>query len=536
MTNYLYSTFSGELPLLAKSKLPKENAAIARNCKFRSGSIEPVRQAVVTTPSMLGTTETMWRYNKEANAGEGFWFQFDADVDVVAAPLADDQYGRAFFTGLDKPRYVVDVFATSGGGPYPTASFSLGISAPANTITVVGASGSPPEGGQALQVNYIVTYVNGVGNEGPPCSPSNAVDRWDGGGDTTINNIPVPAGDEYIQYKRIYRTETGGYYNLCGQIPAAQTSFVDTVESALLGEPIPSVDWDKPNPTMIGLTALPNGILAGFFGNTLCFSEPWQPHAWPVGYRLALDYNIVGLVVTRVGLIVCTKGKPYLIAGTHPSSFSQDVIESNQACVSKRGIVDMGDYGLYPSPDGLIAAGGKDAPLITEKMISKEQWQALKPETIHAYHHDGRYIGFYDDGVTQGSFSFHPQEGFVFFNQYAECGYEDIDTDTLYIKQGTSLMKWQDPSANYETITLRTKTEILKPNSPVMCAKVDADSYPVTFRLYANDILIDTVSVSSRKAFRVARTNDNYRELSCEVSGNTTIHAIQMASSMGELI
>ena len=46
---------------------------------------------------------------------------------------------------------------------------------------------------------------------------------------------------------------------------------------------------------MKGLTAIGNGIFAGFSGKRLCFSEPFLPHAWPVAYRITLEDEIVGI-------------------------------------------------------------------------------------------------------------------------------------------------------------------------------------------------------------------------------------------------
>ena len=50
-----------------------------------------------------------------------------------------------------------------------------------------------------------------------------------------------------------------------------------------------------PDGPMKGLTALPNGIMAGFTGKRICFSEAFLPHAWPANYRITLEEEIVGM-------------------------------------------------------------------------------------------------------------------------------------------------------------------------------------------------------------------------------------------------
>src|SRR5665811_1003907 len=109
----------------------------------------------------------------------------------------------------------------------------------------------------------------------------------------------------------------------------ATTSTSDSVADANLGIICPSFingivgsSFDPPPSDMIGLIALPNGIMAGFSGNILCFCEPYKPWAWPVRYRLATVYPIVSLGVYGQTLIVTTNGFPYAVRGVRPDSMS----------------------------------------------------------------------------------------------------------------------------------------------------------------------------------------------------------------------
>src|SRR5690606_34692053 len=112
------------------------------------------------------------------------------------------------------------------------------------------------------------------------------------------------------------------------------------------------------------------------FDNVLCFSEPGYPHAWPEEYRKALDYDIVGLEVYGNTLYVMTKGKPYIVIGVHPLQMSARRVETGQACIDKRSIVNTGDRILYCSPEGLISAGTSFVN-VTDKHYTKEQWLEL---------------------------------------------------------------------------------------------------------------------------------------------------------------
>ncbi|MFP3490442.1 hypothetical protein R0K20_22855, partial [Staphylococcus sp. SIMBA_130] len=80
---------------------------------------------------------------------------------------------------------------------------------------------------------------------------------------------------------------------------------------------------DGPNAAMQGLTTLPGGILVGFFDNTLAFSEPYLPHAWPISYQLSFPDPIVAIASISNGLVVTTTGQPWLVTGSSPEAMAQ---------------------------------------------------------------------------------------------------------------------------------------------------------------------------------------------------------------------
>ena len=124
----------------------------------------------------------------------------------------------------------------------------------------------------------------------------------------------------------------------------------------------------------------------------VCFSVPYLPHAWPVSYQLATEAEIVGIKPTPGGLVVGTKGKPYIAQGSDPAAISLIQLESDQACVSKMSMVDMGGYVIYASPDGLVTVQGQQIQLVTEALLRRSQWQAYNPTTLKAMNYEGTYI------------------------------------------------------------------------------------------------------------------------------------------------
>ena len=255
---------------------------------------------------------------------------------------------------------------------------------------------------------YVYTYVSALGEEGPPSPVSNVVAALDGDS-IFVSSIPGFSETGYeIDLARLYRTsstEAGTEYQFVKEFSIAGNfnSTYDTVKQENLGEVIQTTTWFPPDPDMIGITAMPNGMMVGFNGKTLYFSEPYFPHAWPPEYDQAVDYDIVGLAAFGNSIAVLTTGHPYILSGAHPRSVNLRPYRINQACVSRQSIAAERDRVYYASPDGLVELSVNGARIVTEKYALKEEWADYSPSTMVGAFHDGKYFGFFDgpDNVTQ---------------------------------------------------------------------------------------------------------------------------------------
>jgi len=523
--------FSGETPRVDPKLLKDSYATKALNVELRRGQLAPVKAPLAISVNVNTETKSIYHFNRDANSGNGFWFSFGGDVDVVRGPIANDTELRTYFTGVGVPKYTDATIATGGSGPYPTVSYDLGLPVP-TALAAIGPTGSPPSGGQEVSTSYVRTFVTDKGEEGPPSDTSNVVVRWDGAV-VALSGLTPPTGNYNITHTRIYRVELTGSYFFVAELPISAADYQDSVKSADLLRILPSTDWSAPHENMKGLMALPNGGLMGFWDNTLGFSEPFIPHAWPTGYQLALSHDVVGAAVSANGIVVVTTGSPYLIVGSNPQSMSQTKLDVVQAGSSKRSIVDMGAYVVYASADGLVAAGGLDAKVITESYMLPAQWrERVKPESIHAYRYEERYLAFYDNGTQSGAFSFHPQEGFRFYDEYCDCAYLDDETGDLIVKQGTELKRWEAGAPKpYEW---RSKLWVTPGGEAICCGKIDADSYPVSLEYYIDDALLMTTNVVSDRPFRLPAKPWG-RTMQFSVSGLSAVSNIQLATSMSEL-
>lgn len=519
------NVFKKTAPKFAPELLPEGFGQVALNCKTDRGTLRPYRaNTAIWTPTKAGTKLTIYKFGD-------FWFHWITDVDVVKGPVAGDVQQRTYFTGDGAPKVTDTSIAVSGGGTnYPTNSYTLGIPAPASAPNVAAqgtADGTVP----AEDRVYVVTNVSGWGEEGAT-SPASALVTVGGGQTVALSNIPgPPSGDYNITHQRIYRAVTGSdgtaSFFYVGQILSSATTFTDNVE--VVGELLRTASWFPPPTDLKGLKAHPNGFLVGFTGFEVCFSEAYVPSAWPEEYRLSSEFAVVGLGVFATSILVCTTGHPYLISGSSPDGMVMERVDISQACVSKRGIVDMGAAVAYPSPDGLIMVGLGGAKNATENVLTRDDWQALTPSSIVGAYHDGKYFGFYNNG-TPGGFIFDPATGDLgFVDVAATAAYSHLESDTLYLVVAGDIVSF-DTGAN-KTQKWKSKRHVVPSVNPPS-AKITARGYhgeanTLTFKLYADQALKHTQNVTSGRPFRLP---GGYlaETLEFEVESNQEITMIQI--------
>lgn len=388
---------------------------------------------------------------------------------------------------------------------------------------------------------YVYTYVSAYGEEGPPSSPSSLLTTA-GSGTVSVSGMAVGPGGSYnITKKRLYRSSTVGsqaQYQFVAEIPLATTSYSDSVTQANLGEVLPSQDWVAPPSGLRGLKQLANGAAIGFVGNTAYLSEPNLPHAWP--HQYPIDETIVGIGVFRQSAVLLTNGHPYLMSGADPQAMSTEKMELPQACVSKRSIVDTGEGVLYASPDGIVSIGAGGVTLATRDLLSREQWQAYNPSSMEAAFHDNRYHVTYQ--TTAGArgmliFDFSGQGAAmttsdVNATSQVTAMFSDPRTDTLYMAQGASLVRFNSGAAS--TYTWRSKRFRTPFHMNFGKAQVIAVSYPVTLKVYGDGVLRFTKSVLNNNIFHLP---GGYRSLDwqLEVSGTAEVTQVAMATSAEEI-
>jgi hypothetical protein len=535
-----HRAFSGIAPRLDPRRLGDTNAQTALNCDLRNGTLRALRGTAAVWPlTKPGTIRTIYRFGQTISDESLYWFHWTDDVDVARGQIAGDIDERTYFTGdstYGHPRVTKASIALPGGTDYPMASYRLGVPAPAATMTSGGVTGVGE--GVIETRQYVYTYVTGDGEESAPSLPLqvNAKD-----GQTVYLNgmVAAPAGDYNITSKRIYRTVSTGAtptdYQFVAQVSEVTNSYTDSKLAIELAEVLPSLDWDMPPAGLKGLINMPNGMMAGFLGNDVYFCEPYRGFAWPTKYVQAVDSPVVGLGVFAETLVVLTKGHPVIMWGSDPNTIVTRKSELAEACVSKRSIVNMSGGVVYASPNGLVLVGASGGRLITEELVDKEFWTGLVPESISAYHYDGRYIGFYDNGAP-GGFQFDPADGnqpFSMLETAASAGYTDLVRDALYLNIAGTVRQWDEGGTPF-TYTWRSRIHEAPYPTNFGWGQVFAETYPVTLRVYADAVLKHTQIVASSAPFRLP---GGFKALDWEIelTGVNKVTRVTLAQGIDEL-
>ena len=391
------SLFRGMSRKITPRLLPEDMAVQVTNMDLDSGSLRPLKGLStngISTNTVNGAINGATKSLFQARSGD--WFRFQDLVSVMDSPIAEDAYDRVYYSG-------------QAGGPHitstqaPTTSHFLGLPKP---VASVGATANPQVSANldtetAVSRAYCTTFVTVRGEEGPPSDPTPILELRS---DQAITLASGPASGSYVNQRniafyRVYRTDANGVFRQVVDISATAgglTVTADAVLDSALGEELVSQEWNAPPLNMLGLCSLSNGICAGFTEQTLCFSEAYLPHAWPTRYQLTTQNDIVAIRPLETGLLVMTKGKPYIVQGSDPAGMVMTELNVPYGIASAQSAVDIGGAVIYSSEDGLVLVSSSGASLLTESTFTSDQWMANHaPNSIKGFLWQGKYVGFH---------------------------------------------------------------------------------------------------------------------------------------------
>jgi len=550
--------FKGIMSEISPKLLPDGYSVQCTNCFLDDGSCDAWKGLdYVLDLGKSGTINSLHLINNVT------WLHYTEEVQFALATIANNDDHYTVITGLDQPRYTNKNLATSGGGTtWPKVTYHLGFPSPSLKPTV-SVNQQEAEGvqfqwaiagteaddiGNKLTYSYVYTFADESGREGPP-SPVSDLVYASTDDKITLSNLDIltgvyPAAGE----KRIYRSEAGGPYLYLTAISYAATTFID-IFSFVAGDAIETTLWSAPPTTLTGSVTMANGMMVGYVGNDLYISEPYQPHAWPTDYIQHVDYPIKGIASAGNMLMITTEKYPYIAVGNHPSIMTLTKLETIQANMNLRSLIDIGEGAMFASEDGIVMVSGAGANIITKDVVSEKMWKALDPSSIHAVYYREKYFGFYNSGESSittengeiipgvGSFLFDlAKKQITFSDVYGTAAYSDVNTGELYLVQDdggvNKVYKWNSNATKLSKVWT-SKPRITK-EIAMTAARLELLSGSVTFKLYADGVLKHTETVSDDSIFRLP-SGYLAREWYIELSGSGIVDAAYIASNVSEL-
>jgi len=530
MSTIKISPFLGMVPRTSDRSIPDGMAVLAENVNLTSGDIRPLR-----APKLYKTTLVITSAYRAESGGSEKWLLWDIDVDAARAPLSSDVEQRYYWTGDGEPGYAtftnIDSPSTnfSLGVPKPTIVPSVTHSGGSGSVvtrfyrytfmSVLAEESAPSAPSVELSGRIDGTWAIGAitAMQGFPLS-SGAGTAVYGAPDTTFTNGSAAlhwlrAGDQVVisaTTLTVLTTPTSASFTVAGDYSAATawarkkawntasmtrnlyrttgssgawqlvaeavgTTYNDTLlDSAILGDDLLSESWDLPPAGLKGIGALPSGAMYGFVGSLICFSEPFQPHAWPASYQLGTDYEIVGNASFGSTLIVATKGTPYIVDGVEPASATAQRVDMNWPCLSKRSVCSVGDGVIYATNYGLAYIGQSGPRMFTDQHYTTIEWEVLNPETMYCAANQGRiHVSYQTDEGLFTMLVFNTDGALTTASLHSLLLYSDPRDGMLYVSGAQGLYQYAENTGLGQAWSWRSKTWFLPPPINFAAARVD---------------------------------------------------------------
>jgi hypothetical protein len=542
------NTFQGANLAFDELLLPEGVGVQSLNQRPGFGDLRPWNApggASATVPSSPQRL-TIWRMGQDVASESNYWLSWSARVNVTLGFDTDDTtertYERTYFSGDGTPKWTDNVKALSGGAPYPQATRELGVPTPATGLTAaISVDGT----GTAVATSYRYTYVNDLGWESAPSPVGNTLLVKPGATVELLGFSAPPTGSYGITIVRLYKLVVGTsgsaeYFFLrewaVGSTPSNPIDDARSVGAAVLE----TEGWRVAPADGSGLKKLWNGMLAMGTGTSLRVCVPYRPYAYPLANEIALGAKFVALAVIGQRALVLTTGDARMVSGS-TVPLDDDPAGINRPCASAASVVEFNDGfaskgAAWASEDGLCWWGESTGfVLLTEKLLTREQWQALNPDTMVAARYGRFYVCFYNEGALRG-FVIDPQnpQGIYFLTTGYDAVYRDPVGDALYVLDGANVRRWDAGAAM--SATFKSKLVQLPAPMNVGAIEVIAKAWPVTVSMWASGVL--RFSKTFTKPDVIGRPSGTWQadELQFEVSSAARVISVRAAQTVEELL
>lgn len=425
-----FDVFRGMVPKTAPPHLPEGAAQFAENCYFTDGSqLVPERSALLLPKRILAVdgsvlaTEpvTLWR------SGDTY-IGWDHHVEVCSDYREYPTKDSFLFVDEGKLYRCCDLWVLDGTGPravgVPRPEMPPVLTVLNDTATVWSATDNRipqtavdfpdfcKQGAQPGEArSYVFTWVNDMGEEGPPSDPCEPQRIPIEGSALVTSGIDAPAN---IVGWRWYRTLSDGQGQTTFRFVRETTAPVlsDQWDALRLGDEIEVVGNYPPPDGIMGVARVgTNRTLLWDRFNNVWPSAPRQPSAYPQEGRQTVQATILRSVSRirffegqtnyfQIGsgyeVSLLTDGHPYSIVAQGPEKEAITIHQHSvwEPCVSPRAVTTGEGTCYYASPRGIVALEYGQTASVLDDLFTQEQWTTLQPHKMHLAYQRGRLFSF----------------------------------------------------------------------------------------------------------------------------------------------
>lgn len=571
--------FSGMVPSRDPTLLPDNNAAYSRNTWLYRGNIQGYRSVTNRHTCSNSSVQGIYRIplGTASDFSNSVWVELtDTNTNVIRAPVVGDTYERYyFFSPSTVPQYspIADLQTNS-------SKLTLGVPTPSTAPIVAVVPPSPVPSNPVTETrSYVYTWVTQYGEEGAP-SPATVVSGTVGSSYNITVTAPTTANNtnRRLSTVNIYRTVTdaagNATYYFVHSFANSAVNYTDNVTDVTVtaNVQLESNYWTPP-PNLQGCVSMSNGMLAGWANDTeIWFCEPYRPHAWPAIYAISVPYSIVGMGVVNNSLVIATEGYPYIATGITPSSMSLSAGSLCEPCIARSSIISAPEGVYYASANGLVMINSGTAAVVTEKLMTRQDWAALGPANFVAVRYGSTYVAFskntdLTDGSGDNGIVIDPDAQSITFSHLKFSGVvknliQDEYTSNVFVLSGATVYEWDDRSGSSalpylwrskifqmpyrreftaaliyfdvpSSVTITAPTEATRNlNQP---QTFNASTQYLLFRVYADGSLVMTREIQRSGEMIMLPSGFKANFYQFEVEGQVTVKNIQIATGVKDL-
>lgn len=525
--------FAGSNRALEAHQLPPGIGVDAVDLEPGRDRFVPLRARVTrATVPASPQRQAIYRMNRDVVNAALYWLSSTFEA-TYARMFGQDTTERTIIAGDGSPKWVNNLFAL-GAAPYPQATRELAVPAPTNAPAAeINAPGS---GTTPAERYYVQTFVNDQGWESAPSTPSAAL-LCNSDAVIDLTNLGAPPSGNYgFTLRRIYVTQPGvgsvTQFYFLREIPVANTTTQDDARAR--GALLTTYDgtfgssWSPPPVTAHSILAAWNGMHALLDGNRLLLCVPDAPYAWPQKHEKSLKAKGVSLAKWGQNLLVLTTAEPVVYQGLDPLGMAPLPAGLDHPCRSARGVVSFANGVAWPSSDGLAWIGYEGQRILTDGVLTPDQWRALNPTSMVAGRWRDFYVCSYNDGSGAKGFMLDPRlpdRVFWLSAGFDACHYDDI-AQALFVLEGGNVREFAAGAAMTGSFTSKRFLQTHPVNYGY--AKVTAAAYPVTLEVTSrwNDAAgaeqsnVETRTVNNPDAFTL-QSGFTAESVQLRVSGNS---------------